>query len=399
VVLTLAVLISGADAPRRPEVEPDASPTFSEVVEAHFAEWDLNGDGRLESTEIDRLMNRTEIQGEEAAAIATIKRRERATLNFERSRYAASREQLVKGVGTPEPIDPAEPSLGLRIIPDEAVFRHHLRALGTLNRNLFAGDGPNFRAMRQGPIGDCYFFSMTGYLAAREPKRIKQMISLEPDGSYLVRFFDGERVRVPAPTDAEILLNNSSSSLADGIWLPVLEKALGEKMRRKIPASVSRRSDEATDAMAAGGTTGLIIQLYSGHRDTEIRLRESRYRRARLDLLRRVLPQILARGMLAGAEMGASPPEGWPKVPDLGYRHAYAILGFDPASDRIMLWNPWGQNFTPNGPDGPERGYATDHGIFQMPLPAFYALFSSVHLETFSRAIVDDGPIHGVFPP
>lgn len=385
---TLALLTCGAHA------RGQAGSSFAKVVAAHFAEWDLDRDGRLSASEIDRLMNRPDVRGDAAAALAAIKRRERAASAAERDRYAATEGQLTD----PEPVDPSDPERGGKdVIPYDAMFRYYVHSLSTMSRKLFAGDGPNFQAMKQGPVGDCYFFSLVGYLAAREPKRIARMIVAEADGGYLVRFFDGERVRVGAPTDAEILLNNSPSSLADGIWLAVLEKALGEKMRRA--ASASNRTREATDAMAAGGTTGLIIRLLSGHRDTEVRLREPRYFHPRLDLLRRVLPQVLAKGMLAAAEMGEEPPAGRAKAPGLGYTHAYAILGYDPATDVIMLWNPWGEDFTPSGPEGPAHGFATRHGVFQLPLRTFYGLFSSVHLETFSRAVPDDGPVYGFFPP
>ncbi len=336
---------------KRPDVQNAPASSFAKVVEAHFNEWDLNHNGSLEASEIDQLMNRGEIRGDAAAALATIKRRERVIPIAERDRYAASEGQLTGSIGDAEPIDPEDPSRGgMRIVPYEGVFRSNLRSLETLNRKLFAGDGPNFQSMRQGPIGDCYFFSMAGYLAAREPRKIRRMIVPEADGGYLVQFFDGEQVRVPAPTEAELLLNNSSSSLGDGVWLAVLEKALGEKMRLAGIRPMS--SAEDTDAMASGGTTGLIIQLFSGNHDTEIRLREERYLRARLNLLRRVLPPVLANGMLAGAEMGKQPPGGWKKVPGLGYGHAYAILGYDPATASCS-GTPGAKIFSPGGPRGP----------------------------------------------
>ena len=92
---------------------------------------------------------------------------------------------------------------------------------------LYAGEGPDFSVMKQGPIGDCYFFCMTGYLALKHPNKIRHMIQAGPSGGYTVQFLDGETFPVPAPTEAELLINNSSSSLSDGIWLCVLEKRWG----------------------------------------------------------------------------------------------------------------------------------------------------------------------------
>ncbi len=83
------------------------------------------------------------------------------------------------------------------------------------------------------------------------------------------------------------------------------------------------------------------------------------------------------------------PPSGEQKVRGLGYHHAYAIMAFDFKSDRVTVWNPWGQNFKPKGPEGAEGGFATEHGIFHIPLATLYQQFSNVHLETTERAPAD----------
>ncbi len=64
-----------------------------------------------------------------------------------------------------------------------------------------------------------------------------------------------------------------------------------------------------------------------------------------------------------------------------------------------MLWNPWGEDFQPRGPEGAVNGFATHHGIFQLYLKDFYYLFSTVHLETFSRVVRDDRLRGQLFPP
>ena len=80
------------------------------------------------------------------------------------------------------------------------------------------------------------------------------------------------------------------------------------------------------------------------------------------------------------------PPNGSPKVPGLGYHHAYAIMAFDSKTDQVTVWNPWGQHFQPKGPEGAEHGFATEHGKFHVPLKTVYQCFSTVHLETTERA-------------
>ncbi len=174
---------------------------------------------------------------------------------------------------------------------------------------LYAGEGPDFSVMKQGPIGDCYFFCMTGYLALKHPNKIRHMIQAGPSGGYTVQFLDGETFPVPAPTEAELLINNSSSSLSDGIWLCVLEKALGERLR-KISKDPAKRTAEPTDAMAFGGSTAAVMTLYSGHKAKVIKLRDPKQASARLQELRHDLSATLAHGRMVGLEMGAPPPTG-----------------------------------------------------------------------------------------
>ena len=386
-VILILILAALAPLPGQTQSPAKESVTrFAQVVQDHFAAWDLNHDGRLESQEIDQLMNRHGIRGEAAAALAAIKRCERAAPIAERTHFSIEVGQLTGASGL-EPSAAGDPAHGSRRpFNFEAQFRRHVKVLRTLVPRLFAGTRPDFHAMRQGPIGDCYFFSLTGYLAARRPQKIVRMIEPEPHGTFRVRFLDGEVIAVSAPTQAEMLVNNSPGSLADGYWLCVLEKAVGKRMRATTK-SQARRTAEATDAMAAGGDTTLIIKLYSGHKARAVKLRDPKEAARRMAELRLTIPSALSRAMLASVEMGREPPQGHARVPGLGYGHAYAILGYSAKTDQVKIWNPWGQDFIPMGPQGIEHGFATKHGVFLIPLATLYDQFSTVHLETTTPAV------------
>jgi hypothetical protein len=380
--LTLAVSVAVAQTRTPP------SPHFADVVHDHFEAWDLNHDGKLEAREIDALMTRRSIRGDAAAALAVLKLRERRTPAAVRPGFTLTAQDVAdldsltdEGVAIDPAKGPPKP------FHSETQFNRFRKTLESLVPRLYAGDGPDFSVMKQGGIGDCYFFCLTGYLALKHPNKIRDMIHDGPNGGYVVRFLDGENFPVPAPTEAELLINNSSSSLSDGIWLCVLEKALGERLRQKSK-DPAKRTAEPTDAMASGGSTATVMTLYSGHKAKAIALRDSKQAAARLQELRRELPATLAHGRMASLEMDAPPTER-PKVPGLGYHHAYAILAFDPQQDRVTVWNPWGQNFQPKGPEGREHGFVTAHGTFQVPLKSMYQVFAKVHLETTERATVD----------
>jgi hypothetical protein len=353
---------------------------FADVVRQHFAAWDLNHDGKLEAAEIDELIRRPGIHGEEAAALATIKKRDRHAMADKIADYAATEAELLKPVdsGQLHALDTAQgATVPFRFEP---TFESMLRELGQVNRRLYANESPSFASLHQGGIGDCFFFSVVGNLARRQPQRIVRMITPDERGGYQVHFGDGVRVDVAKPTDVEIVVNNSTYSIQDGVWLTVLEKAVGHRLHNKAPAY--ERTTEETDTISFGGSPSAIISMFTGHQTHWYPTRDKEKRSDRLEELREVIPEALAARRLMTATMGVAPPEGGKKVPGWGYHHVYAVFGYDSETDHIKLWNPWGNDFTPKGKPGIENGYETKHGVFELPLKTFYNQFSGVVVET-----------------
>ncbi|HEX4129180.1 MAG TPA: C2 family cysteine protease [Pirellulales bacterium] len=352
--------------------------TFADVVREHFTEWDTNHDGRLDTHEIDEAIRRRGVHGEVAAALATIKTRERQALVAKVQDFAQTESQLTAADETPSgTLDTAREDA--KPFHAEGEFTRNLKRLANVNHRLFASEKPDFDAMHQGGIGDCFFFSVVGNLAAHQPQRIRKMIVAEASGGYSVHFGDGEKVEVAHPSDVEIIINNSTYSVEDGIWLTVLEKAVGHRLQAR---SKSHSTDEEeTDAISHGGSSRVIISMLTGHQTDLVSLRDPKHEPDRLAELRRVLPEALASHRLAAVSMAKEPPAGHTKIPRLGYGHVYALFGFDPATDRVELWNPWGNNFTPKQAPGVEHGFETKHGVFHVPLKTLYAQFSGVVIE------------------
>ena len=75
------------------------------------------------------------------------------------------------------------------------------------------------------------------------------------------------------------------------------------------------------------------------------------------------------------------------KTPGLGYGHAYGLIGFDHKADKVTVWNPWGNNFKPKGAEGPEHGYTTTNGVFNVPIHEFYKVFSTAHFESDKKLV------------
>ena len=356
--------------------------TFAEVVREHFAKWDLNHDGKLEAAELDELIKRPRIHGDEAAALATIKKRDRHAIAAKITDYAASEQELEKGVeeGPVRELDTARGES--KPFHFEPTYEKLCKQLAEVNRQLYAHDQPDFALLHQGGIGDCFFFSVVGNLAAHQPHRIQRMIEPEERGGYVVHFGDGVEVKVAKPSDVEIVVNNSTYTIEDGIWLTVLEKAVGHRIHDTAPPA--KRTKEDTDTIAMGGSTRAIISMFTGHQTDAVKLRDPKAEAERLSELRREITAALHARRLVAISMGKDPPpaNNGKKVPGLGYGHAYAVFGYDPAIDMIKVWNPWGNDFKPKGPPGAEHGFETKHGEFEVKLETLYRQFSAVDIET-----------------
>jgi hypothetical protein len=374
-VLAVTVPVAHAKTPARPR--------FADVVHEHFEAWDLDHNGKLDAKEIDALIRKHSIQGDAAAALAVLKLRERRTPKSNRPNFTLTSKDVDDLDSLEDDHSAIDPSQAAKPFRAETQFRRYRKSLETLVPRLYAGDGPDFSVMKQGNIGDCFFFCMTGYLASKDPDRIRRMIEEGPDGNYIVKFVDGETFTVRAPTVAEVLVNNSSSSVTDGVWLCVLEEALGKRLRKKSKDPTVHTLEPA-DAIASGGSTATVITLYSGHKTKSLKL-HGKQAHLRLNELRHELSVALAHGRMVGALIEPAADEK-SKVPGLGYHHAYAIMAFDEKEDRVTIWNPWGKDHHPKGPEGHENGYVTEHGVFQLPLKTMYHLFAWVDIETTQRA-------------
>jgi hypothetical protein len=68
-------------------------------------------------------------------------------------------------------------------------------------------------------------------------------------------------------------------------------------------------------------------------------------------------------------------------MPGITGNHAYALLGYDYETDRVKVWNPFGDDFTPKGEPGSEHGYPREQGISEIPLADFVAQFAGIAIE------------------
>lgn len=385
------VLLANFDANGQPETNIDVLASasrsgititpFRQVVQQYFKQWDRDGNGVLSEDEINGAVLNSEFKEEPAAAIAAVKLIVRGgkyelppltedfllkcPLNNTNKVDQQSEMENTAGQGAEIKSPPAI----------AAQYRLGLAQLHRTSRVLFQQNMPAVRYCQQGRLGDCYLISVVGGMVYRNPESVKSMFVQNNDGSTTVAFADGQRVNVPPLTDAELCL--SSSAGTNGIWLSVLENAYGKMHAELLPMEGDENPD--TDTIAHGGKPGFAINALDGYRAIFFNLKEAQRRGPRfLVNIRQHLHTALHEKRLIEA---VTPVKGQ-LPPHIFLKHAWAVIGYDDATDMLTIWNPHGKDFTPKGPDSPENGYTTKAGRFDIPFQDVVRFYSRIIFET-----------------
>ncbi len=345
---------------------PPEPTTFADQVKARFVAWDRDGNGTLTRAEIDAAVADPAVTGDEAAAVAALRR---AVRNTKSSPPPLTRDTLLSlAAGGKDALD----------FP--GMYKAARTRIAAADRTLFARGGPTLDGVSQGKLGNCFCLAPLGALVARDPAAVAKMIASAPGGGFDVRF-GPKVVHVPAPTDAELAVLAATGG--DGIWVNVYEKAVG-KLRTDEAKAANKAVLPDLDILTKGGSAGTMVGVVTGKkierfsctfvRDEKLPAAD---KAARLAAMRDRLAAAFAAKKLVtcGTNSGVT-------VPGVHGNHAYAVLGYDRAADAIALWNPHGQDFTPKGAPGLTTGYPTKDGRFRMPLPEFAAVFAGLAFET-----------------
>ena len=354
-------VVWGEDAPATVAPPQDS---FIQQVEKHFAEWDANHDGTLTLTELDAAVGNPQIQGPEGAALAALKRASRTP------NYTLPPLTLASIHELNEKHKADQPDLS-------AMYRFGLKKLAKNNRALFVSGVPRLETIRQGKMGNCFTLAPLGALTAGRPEVVKAMFHSLEDGSYEVKM-GAKAVHVAPPTDAEVAMISSTGG--DGLWVNIYEKAAGQARNELRPEA--QRTASALDAIAKGGSAGTMLSFITGHPITRFSCKFAKDekltaadRESKLIELRDLLSLAQQEGrlMTCGTVLTTTP--------GMTPHHAYAVLGYDAASDQIKLWNPHGDAFKPKGGTGLVNGYPRTAGVFQMPLGEFVQQFAGLAFE------------------
>jgi phosphoribosylcarboxyaminoimidazole (NCAIR) mutase len=336
----------------------EAPKTFKQVIEAHFDKWDANHDGKLDAHEIDHLLHQASIKNDEAATVASIHIYYRGHANHP---GLTKGELLNTKDGQEERRDKSEKS------PHFASdFKSLAKHLNTIPRKVFVGQKIQLDDLSQGHLGDCYFVSVVGAFVHRNPEGLHRIIHEGQANGTEVTFPDGKKAHVPALTDGLICLGSTAHQ--SGLWLNVLEEAFGEVTRSKKPGAPG---DPAIDKIGKGGSQTTTITLLTGKQSQSHSLKSTPPAK-----VHQILTEAQSRKMLMGAGTGSHKK----LPPGVASDHAYAIIGLH--GDKVEIWNPWGNKFTPKGTPGLTNGYPTEKGVFTVPLHEFCEIFGDISVET-----------------
>lgn len=374
VLLVLASRMAFADS-----VSLAPMPTFTQVVNQYFSQWDINGDGKLTPDEIDAAMSNPKIHGEAAAAIAAIEqvvRGNKYTLPPITKDYLVS-SPLRESFTSDEQTDSADDVSKMEKFNHAPAFQPRyfeaMRKLRDTSRELFPQGLPSFGATHQGKLGDCPFVSTVGAMVYRNPSAVKAMFAQNDNGSFTVSFGNGRSIKIAHITDADIAIWSSAGT--NGLWFTVLEKAY----RRILAATEDPDRQDRPSIYDKFGPSKLTIQILDGHEADNIALKQIRPGSPQLAALRKELITAQREHLLVKA---ATPAKE--SAPGITPDHAYAILGYDADTDTVHIWNPHGNNFMPKGSDGLQNGYTTKGGQFDIPLKDLIQIYSELTFETQS---------------
>jgi len=340
-ILTWSLLAQGCPVVCQESQSAREAREFYSIVQEYFTQWDIDRSGFLDQNDVDEDIQNPRFKGKDAAALSAIK------VYFRSNKDDASSGLTLIQI-FPFQNQGGETELTQRAKSLISLYSKYKNKIAKESPSLYANARPHIDCIKQGKSGDCYFLATIGGLAYRDPQRLMSMIQSCPDGSFFVTFPRHDPIAVPPLTDCELACYSDAGS--DGLWLHVLEKAYAIFKNRK------KGNEEALDTIIHGGSGGRMIMFVTGNNCT-------RYPTAStsVDVLRQQLQAAMNSGKLVNTGTSG---------------HCLTILAFDPTTDQITVWNPWGTDVV----------YKTvnkkmTHGVFTLTFPELMSVFVSLLIE------------------
>ena len=207
---------------------------------------------------------------------------------------------------------------------------------------LFVG-GATYADIKQGYVGDCYFMASLAETALKNPSAITNMFVVNGDGTYTVRFFNSGQAHYVTvdsylPTNAGgqlmyanlgAMYNNTSNEL----WTALAEKAYVQINEMGWLRTGLAGSGQNAYSGISGGYIFAALSQITGQTTTPF---ASTVSSSSFTTFVTAFNQGKSIGFASKATPASSTVVGG---------HAYAVVGYDAASQTVTLFNPWGTQY------------------------------------------------------
>ena len=229
-------------------------------------------------------------------------------------------------------------------------------------RTLWGENGVDPGDVQQRVIGDCFFAAPIAGMANNESgrRRLREMIRDNGDGTFTVRFGDGELVTV----DSGISTTNTGDFVTgfgndDSMAFPLIEKAYA--VRRGGMDVIAKGGDP----MKAMSDLGLNAELLKVSSKTPLTKLESKL-------------ELLNEGSIIVMTCFSSSGGG----------HALTVIGYDELTHTVRVRNPWGNrgfNFYASGEEYQRllaNSEGEEEGVYKMSIEEFARLADGLYYTT-----------------
>lgn len=341
-----------------------------------FARLDGDRDGLLSRAELGRAINAPDAP----VYVATLHTMQDQVAKLAKDRWLLADDGISRADLTRLDTgahDPAHPGHTTQRVQRE----YAARAVNASGDQLLVPGGVRADFVRQGNTGDCYFVASLASMAEARPDHLERMVRATGSGRYEVRFpGEPEPVSVNEPTDAAVAKYAGGPG---GTWVSVVEQAWGELRRRR-----GKAGENVQEAAGGGGTMEEAVEALTGHRAEFAALSRQSDEGVRDDLTAALRDKrIVTMASVVGATRPDEGRGGALEADGVVRNHAYSVLGYDAATDRVLLRNPWGNGEPMTGGVAHD---GADDGRFTMTLAELRSHFVGYAFET-TRAAANIG--------
>ncbi|WP_048440056.1 Calx-beta domain-containing protein [Caenimonas sp. SL110] len=253
------------------------------------------------------------------------------------------------GTDLPMPVAGGDPATGKA---STSVLSYDL-ATGS----LFVG-GISASDVYQGQAGDCYMLAALGAVANENPALITGLFTDNGNGTYGVRMY---WYGAPVYTTVNLLLpvlkdeklgyaGNPDDSLSGELWVALVEKAYAQ-LNQQVPIKYEMpwSPDNSYQGIEGGMAypllqiSGLPYKTYSGNfiNSGDPHSFEHFYSNDVTTYKQDIVNALMAGGAgYLGSQVATTGTNG---NRELVSGHAFMILGYNPATDKLIIRNPWGE--------------------------------------------------------